>query len=157
MSTAEVLTAIQNSAVAHAISKTNHLVGAALQVVHVLGFVTLLAALVLVSLRLLGLTLKSQSLQDVSRDASRLLYLGLALTVASGLLMFVAMPKLYFYKPMFQLKMLLFVSAVLIQFAVLRRLIARESANPLVARATVAASLLAWFGIGFAGRMIGFT
>jgi hypothetical protein len=157
MSTAEVLTSIQNSAVAHAISKSNHLVGASLQVVHVLGFVTLLAALLLVSLRLLGLTLKGQSLHDVTQDATRLLYLGLALTVASGVLMFVATPKLYFYKPVFQLKLLLFLTAVVIQFTVLRRLTAHESANPLIARATVAASLLVWFGIGFAGRMIGFT
>ncbi len=54
MSTAQVLTAIQNSAVAHAVSKTNHMVGAGLQIVHVLGFILLLSSIVLISLRLLG-------------------------------------------------------------------------------------------------------
>jgi uncharacterized membrane protein (UPF0136 family) len=157
MSTAELLTLIQDSAVAHSISKSNHLVGAGLQVVHVLGFITLLASLVLVSLRLLGLALKDQSLADVVKDANRLLYLGLLLATTSGLLMFVASAKLYYYKTAFELKMLLFITAVLLQFAVLRRLANRESTPPAVLRTAVAISLTVWFGIGFTGRMIGFT
>jgi hypothetical protein len=157
MSTEELLTWIQDSPVAHAISKSNHLVAASLQVIHVLGFITLLAALVLVGLRLLGLALQSQTLPDVTKDANRLLYLGLGMTVASGVLMFVATPKLYFHKPAFELKMLLFLAAVIIQFWVLRRLVARAAENSVAVRLTVAVSLLAWFGIGFAGRMIGFT
>ncbi|MEJ1962337.1 MAG: hypothetical protein WDO56_12650 [Gammaproteobacteria bacterium] len=38
MTTLDVLKALQNSAVAHAVSKSNHMVGAGLQIVHVLGF-----------------------------------------------------------------------------------------------------------------------
>lgn len=49
MSTHDILTWIQDSALAHAISKTDHLVGAGLQVVHVMGLVALLASLVLIS------------------------------------------------------------------------------------------------------------
>ena len=87
-----------------------------------LGFIVLLAALVLISLRLLGLALQAVSRsRDVVEDATRLMWLGLALTVASGTLMFIATPKLYFYKPAFELKMLLFVVAVLVQFTVLRK------------------------------------
>jgi len=151
-----VLSAIENSAIAHAISKSNHLVAASLQVVHVLGFITLLAALVLVSLRLLRWTFNDQSLADISRDANRLLAVGLTLVIASGLLMFVATPQLYFYKPAFELKMLMFVGAVLLQFTLLRRL-SSSDARQWVVRTVVAVSLFAWFGIGFAGRMIGFT
>jgi CDP-diglyceride synthetase len=157
MSTADILTAIQDSPIAHAISKSNHLVAAGLQVVHVLGFIALLAALVLVSLRILKLVLNQQPLSEVTRDANRLFYLGLSLTVCSGVLMFVSSPKLYFYKYAFELKMLLFVAAIVIQFAVLRRVAANENPKPFAARAAVALSLTAWFGIGLAGRMIGFT
>ena len=157
MTTDQILIAIQNSAIAHSISKSNHLVAASLQVVHVLGFIALLASLVLISLRLLNLVLKQQQLQDVTRDANRLFYIGLALTVTSGVLMFVSTPRLYFYKWAFELKMLLFISALIVQFALLRRVAARESPNPVLARTAVALSLVAWFGIGLAGRMIGFT
>lgn len=157
MSTDSILTAIQNSPIAHAISKSDHMVAASLQVVHVLGFIALLASLVLISLRLLNLVLKQQQLQDVTRDANRLFYIGLGLTVASGLLMFVSSPRLYFYKTTFELKMLLFVSALIIQFALLRRVASKGSPHPLLTRTAVTLSLVAWFGIGLAGRMIGFT
>src|SRR5688572_29426743 len=107
MSIAEILTVIQDSPVAHAISKSNHMVAAGLQVVHVLGFIALLAALVLISLRLLNLVFRNQPMSEVMRDANRFFHIGLFLTVLSGTLMFVATPKLYFYKVAFELKMLL--------------------------------------------------
>ena len=157
MSIDSLLVTIQNSAIAHAISKSDHMVAASLQVVHVLGFIALLAALVLISLRLLNLVLVEQALADVTRDANRLFYIGLVLTVASGVLMFVATPRLYYYKFAFELKMVLFVSAIIIQFALLRRVAASEAPKPALARTAVALSLVAWFGIGLAGRMIGFT
>lgn len=157
MTILEVLTSIQDSAIAHLISKSDPMVAASLQVVHVLGFVTLLAALILLGLRLLGWILQQHSTLDVVQDASRLLHLGLIMTIGSGVLMFVATPKLYFYKPAFQLKMLLFIAAVLMQFMVLRRLATRPDDAMAVTRTTVAISLCAWFAIGFAGRMIGFT
>lgn len=157
MSIADILAAIQDSPTAHAISKSDHMVAAGLQVVHVLGFISLLAALVLISLRLLGLVFKDRPIQEVTRDANRFLYIGLALTILSGTLIFLATPKLYFYKFAFVLKMLMFVGALLLQFSLFRRVASRESPHPVLARATVAVSLTVWFGIGLAGRMIGFT
>ena len=156
MSTAEILTAIQNSAVAHAVSKSNHMVGAGLQIVHVLGFILLLSSIVLISLRLLGLAFAQQPISKVGRDATRLIWIGLALTVVSGTLMFVSSPRMYYYNPAFGLKMLLLIAAVLIQVLLLRRVSANDSATPALARATVALSLASWFGVGLAGRIIGF-
>ena len=152
----EVLTVIQNSPVAHAVSKSNHMVGAGLQIVHVLGFILLLAALLMLSLRLLGLILKKQPLPQVARDATRLIWVGLGAAVASGVLMFVSTPKLYYFNWAFELKMGLFLAAIIVQLALFRRVAASESPSPALARTAVALSLLAWFGVGLAGRMIGF-
>ena len=157
MSVDAVLSTLENSALAHAISKSDHLVAASLQIVHVMGFITLLAALVLVSLRLLRWSFGNQSLADVVNDAHRFLAVGLALVIASGVLMFIATPRLYVYKPAFELKMLLFIAAVLLQFTVVRRLARSEAASTWAVRTTLSVSLLIWFGIAFAGRMIGFT
>jgi hypothetical protein len=156
MSTAEVLTAIQNSAVAHAVSKSNHMVGAGLQIFHVLGFILLLASVVLIILRLLGLAFAQQPISKVGRDATRLIWIGLVLTVLSGTLMFVSSPRMYYYNPAFELKMLLLVAAVLVQVLLLRRVSASDVAAPALARTTVALSLASWFGVGLAGRIIGF-
>ena len=157
MSTAEVLTAIQNSAVAHAVSKSNHMVGAGLQIVHVLGFILLLSSIVLICLRLLGLAFGQQPIARVWRDATRLIWIGLGLTIVSGTLMFVSSPRLYFYNPAFELKMLLLIVAVIVQVLLLRRVsAAAEPPTPALARLTAALSLSAWFGVGLAGRIIGF-
>jgi hypothetical protein len=154
MSTHDILTWIQDSALAHAISKTDHLVGAGLQVVHVMGLVALLASLVLISLHLLGLAFKHHPTVEIARESTRLVWWGLALTALSGTLMFIATPTLYFYNPAFRLKMLLFVLAVVVQLALFRR--AASQGTPSFAKVGVAVSLAAWFSVAMAGRMIGF-
>lgn len=157
MTVAEILAAVGGSALAHAISKSHHLVAASLQVVHVLGFIVLLGSLVLICLRLLNVLLTNQPMSEVATDANRLLNIGLVLAVSSGVLMFIATPSLYFYKPVFQLKMVLFAIAVLLQFTLFRSLIRNADTQARFVGTSVAFALAAWFGIGFAGRMIGFT
>ena len=156
MTTFEILTWLQDSALAHAISKTDHMVGAGLQIVHVMGLVALLASLVLIGLHLLGLAFRHQPTTDVAQEATRLVWLGLALTAVSGTLMFIAAPKLYFYNPAFQLKMLLFFVAVFVQLALFRKTAAQSSPSPAFARVSVGISLAAWVSVAMAGRMIGF-
>ena len=86
----DILAWIQTSTLGHAISKSNHLLIAGFQVIHVMGFVLLLLA------------------------------------------------------------------AVLMQILLFQRVSARESATPLLARISVAISLVLWFGVSLAGRAIGF-
>jgi hypothetical protein len=156
MSLHDTLFSLQNSDIAHLISKSNHLVGAALQIVHVAGFILLLSSLVLVSLRILRIVLKDQNLVDVTKDASRLFWWGLALALTSGTLMFISTATLYAYKWAFQLKLVLFALALILQFTLFRKIARTDAANSLFAKGTVVTSLLVWFGVGFAGRMIGF-
>lgn len=156
MSTVEVLTALQNSALGHAIGKSDHLVGAAAQIFHVLGFVVLLASLVLINLRLAGIALKSESIPQLSREPLKLIWLGLASAVTSGILMFVSAPLLYWANPAFILKLWLLAGAVLLQVTLYRHVIGQETPSPLLAKSAIALSLLLWFGVGVAGRAIGF-
>jgi len=157
MSSADsILTQLQTSALGHAISKSHHLVGAGLQIVHVVAFMLLLASLVLISLRLLGLAFRHQPLQHVARDATRLIWLGLALTIISGSLMFIASPKLYFHNSAFALKMLLLLAAVFVQLTLVRKVAHSTMPHAVFTRASVSIALLLWFGVAFAGRIIGF-
>lgn len=146
---------IQSSALSHAISKSNHLLIAALQVLHVLGFVLLLASLVLMSLRLLQLLFIQQTVSHVGRQALRLLWSGLALAVGSGALMFIGSPKHYFYNPAFDLKMVLLAAAVVFQALFFRKLIDGVTSHTWT-RISVALSLALWFAVSMAGRAIGF-
>jgi uncharacterized membrane protein len=152
----DVLTAIQNNAFARAITKSNHLVIAGLQIVHVFGFVLLLSSLLLMSLRLSGLALQRHSIRQVTREPARLFWVGLALAVTSGALMFVTGTKHYFYNVAFDAKMLLLPAAVLIQLVLFSTVAGSEVPRPILARIAVALSLVLWFGIAVAGRAIGF-
>ena len=156
MTTQELLTAIQNSPVAHAISKTDHMVGAVLQILHVLGLILFLASIVLIALRAIGWALADQSIAEVAKSTSKLMWLGLGMTALSGTLMFVATPKLYFYNTAFGLKMGLMLFAIVVQATLFRRVANDASASPAFARTSVALCVTCWFGVAMAGRMIGF-
>jgi hypothetical protein len=156
MTSADALTFIHSTPLSHAISKSNHLLIAGFQVFHVIGFVLLLAALVLISLRLLGLILQQQPVPEVARQALRLLWSGLALAVISGTLMFIGSPRHYFYNPAFDVKMLLLVAAVIIQTVLFRKVANSSAPRPWLARASVAVSLAMWLAVSMAGRAIGF-
>lgn len=157
MSLAAVLGALQNSALAHAVSKSNHLVGAGLQVFHIFGIVLLLGALLLANLRLLGWVLPDTPLQVVTREVRRFFRIGVALAAVSGTLIFIATAELYGVKWVFWLKMALLVAAVAAHVLLLSRVLRQEHPSPAAARSAAILSLVLWCGVGFAGRMIGFT
>lgn len=151
-----LLLALQNSALAHAVSKADHLVGAGLQIVHVLGFVLLLASVVLLGLRLAGRAFAGQRPAALYRDTAPLLWLGLALTVVSGVLMFAASPVLYAYKPIFSIKLGLLLAALVIHLLLIRPALRNDPPHAPLATPRAALALAAWFGVGVAGRIIGF-
>lgn len=152
----QALSALEGSAIARAVSKSDHMVGASLQIVHIIGFVLLLSSLVLVSLRLLGKALTEVPVERVAREAHRLSWIGLALALVSGVLIFIATPRLYAGNLAFQTKISLFIVASIFQLAWFRRVATSGPRHPAVVRFSVAATLVLWFGVGLAGRVIGF-
>lgn len=150
------LQTIQHCAIARAISKSNHLTIAALQIVHICGFLLVLTSLALMCLRLLGLVLQQQRVRSVTRDTTRLLWGGLALAIVSGSLLFLTGPTHYFYNRAFEAKMLLLAAAVAVQLSLFRRVVARDAPRPRLARWTAALSLALWFAVAVAGRAIAF-
>lgn len=156
MALIEIFNEISASAIGHSISKSDHLVGATAQVFHVIGFVLLLASLVLINLRIAGIAFKNQPVQDLAADGKRIIWIGFFLAVGSGILMFLSVPSLYYFNPAFRLKLLLLLVAVVLQLTLYRTVTSSETANPLLARLVVGASIILWFGVGLAGRAIGF-
>lgn len=145
---------LQGTPLAHFISKSHHLVGAALQVVHIVGFVSLLAAVVLLALRAFGFVLPGVPAERLQREISRFLWGGLALTVVSGTFMFVSAPLLYADRKAFVVKMALLLVAALAQAVLFR--VGRSGPTPRWRIYAAATSFSLWFGVGIAGRAIGF-
>jgi hypothetical protein len=146
---------LQASAFSRAIAKSNHLVIASLQIVHVLGITLLLSALTLMSLRLWGLLLKEQSLSDIVHAGRSLVWLGVTLAMASGALMFLASPRHYAYNDAFVLKMALLALAIAGE-ALLLRAGAVTGPPTMAVRLGAGVMLVLWLAVGIAGRAIGF-
>jgi hypothetical protein len=156
MTTTEVLTAIAHFPLSRAIAKSDHLVTAGLQVVHVLGFLLLLASLTLISLRLLGLALVRQTVPQVAAETSRLLWLGVILAISTGILMFLSGPSHYYFNRAFEIKMLLLFAALVVHVTLLQRVARCDEPPATLARVSAVLSLVLWYGVSWAGRAIGF-
>ena len=156
MTTPEFLSAIAHLPLSQALAKSDHLVTAALQVVHVIGFLLLLASLTLISLRLLGLVLVRQPVPQVAADTSRLLWIGVILAISTGILMFLTGPSHYYFNRAFDIKMVLLFAALVIHVTVLQRIARRDEPPATLARVCAVLSLVLWYGVSWAGRAIGF-
>jgi hypothetical protein len=152
----QALTWMQGTHLSRAVSKSNPLVIAWVQVLHIAGFVLLLSAVTVSCLRKLDLVLSSEPVAGVFRETKRLLWLGLCLVVVSGALMFVGSPKHYFFNRAFDAKMSLLLVALVYHVTVIRPAFGRDGDITFRGRANVLIWVALWFAVGIAGRAIGF-
>jgi len=146
-------TSLQNTALGQALREAGPATVLLIQIGHVLGLILLLTSLVLVNLRLLGLGLRQQPLHEVVHATRWALRLGLVLTIGSGSLLFLTAPVSYIANPAFAPKIALLLAALALQAAVAFNVV---RLTPLLARSGAVLSLTLWFGVGLAGRAIGF-
>ena len=154
--TLDFFNAIQQTPIGSALGKSDHLWGAFAQVIHVLGFITLLSAVLLTNLRLLGVGLVDRSARQLADESTKLIWIGLAGAVLSGIFMFFSAVELYYFNPAFNYKIWLLTAAVILQVLWFRKILSTETPNPVVAKIGAIVSIALWFGVGLAGRAIGF-
>jgi len=147
---------LQNHGIGLALRKSDPLVGVVLQNVHILGLVALLAAVLLLDLRLLGLGLTNRPAPDLARRLRPVFWLGAAAVSASGLLMFVSDAVRYSGNEALQVKLVLLAAALAFQLLVVGRAGASFAPRSLPAGAVAVLSLFLWVSVGLAGRAIGF-
>jgi len=119
-----------------------------LESLHVLGLALLLGSILMLDLRLLGLTADHYRPEDLALGMMGWVWLGFVIAVISGTGMFISRPSAYAANPAFQIKLLLL--GVLGANLLLYRIAAVSSAK---IAATV--SLVGWAGVVLAGRWTG--
>lgn len=130
-----------------------------IQAVHLLGLCMLGGAVLIVDLRLFGVGLKHQRIDDVIRDARRWMIMGVLLMIVTGILMFLpAAAVRYFINTSFWVKMTTLPIALLFTFGS-RELLLRygRTETSKWTRLVGAASIGLWFTVTAAGRWIGFS
>jgi hypothetical protein len=130
----------------------------AVQSVHLVGLTVLLAAVLVLNLRLAGVAMKDSPLDWLARQLRPWTSGGLALVILSGVLIFVGTPAKYLASNPFRVKMVALGVAMLFQFGVLRSFVASDAAPRSKAVNLIVAvlSLTLWFTVGWAGRAIAF-
>ena len=121
-----------------------------LSAVHVVGFALVIGSALVANLRGLGVVFPRSEVAEIVVPANRAIVLGLAISVATGALLFAARATDAGANGIFQLKMLLLVAAAAVQFALVGRRGALDRRSAGATRAVSAVALALWLGLALA-------
>ena len=124
------------------------------QTVHLLGIAVIMSSVVLLDLRILGLALPSQDVQELARRVMPWVWWTLPVMLVSGSMFVLARPRRYFTNPIFGLKFALLLPAIALA-AVLHSVSVRKPADWRT-KLIAALSLLLWISVVLAGRWIAY-
>jgi hypothetical protein len=120
------------------------------------GLTLLLGGVVLMSLRLFGLIMKDQPVSRVARDLRRWTMVGIVATLLAGPSMWAATALRYYDSPAFWLEMQLLAVALVFHLTLYEWVTRRDDTHAVLRGFTGVVALMLWFGVGVAGRAIGF-
>jgi hypothetical protein len=130
----------------------------AIEAVHILALALLCGAIVILNLRLFGLTLPGKPVRQIAEELAPWVLVSLVTILASGLLLFSSEAMKAYGNVPFQVKMILLFAAVTFHYTVYRKVIYGDEleVRPVWSKLAAAVSLMLWFSVGLGGRAIGF-
>jgi uncharacterized membrane protein len=134
-----------------------------LESIHVVGLAVVFGTILIIDLRLLGKASMARPFSRMAGDILKWTWVGFAITVITGALMFTTNATVYYNNTYFRIKMLLLVLAGvnmgIFELTTGRRAQqwGQESTTPRAARTAAKFSLLIWISVIVFGRLIGFT
>lgn len=133
------------------------------ETIHVMAITTVIGVIAIVDLRLVGLASTAYPVSRLTKALLPLTWVGFAIAVVTGLLLFSSQPLTYYENFAFRMKMVLLIAAGL-NMAVFHLLTMRgialwdrDAPIPLSAKFAGLLSMLIWILIVIFGRWIGFT
>jgi hypothetical protein len=129
-----------------------------IQAFHLLGIALLLGAMLLLNIRLLGIGFREIPLRVISNQVWSWGTGGLLLAMASGILVFIPDPARYAANHSFVTKMAVLIVVVVFQFTLYRRAVQAQQERVPPRRLLIlpTISLVLWFTVAWAGRLIAF-
>ncbi len=117
--------------------------------IHLIGMALFLGTLLLIDMGLLGLAMRRQPIAQVAAALAPFTWSGFGLLILTGPFMFSAQAAKWHDNPVFWIKILLFITAIVFQLSVRRKI---NSGEP--AKMIGAISLILWVGIALSGKMM---
>jgi hypothetical protein len=129
--------------------------GPGMNLIHLMGMVVFLGALIIVDLRMMGFGLTNQPTRVVARDAQPWLLGGLAVLVLTGVPALMATATSQYTNSVFWVKMYLLAFGILYTFTVRRRFaFADDAGSSGVAKVVGFVSILVWLSVAALARLI---
>lgn len=130
----------------------------AIEAVHIVALALLFGAILMLNLRLLGLTLKNKPVAQLARELSSWVLVSLIIILASGVLLFASEAMKAYASVPFQVKMLFLFAAMIFHYTIYGWLTrsSDERIGPVWGKLAAIVSILLWLGVGIGGRGIGF-
>lgn len=125
---------------------------------HLFALTLLFGALIMMNLRLFGLTMKGQPVPQVARELAPWMFWSLILILGTGVLLFASEALRCYGSAAFWMKITFLFSAVIFHFTIYRKKTRSDSPQrkALTDWTLGAVSLVLWFGVALGGRGIGF-
>jgi hypothetical protein len=123
---------------------------------HLFALTVLLGTLVVLCLRQFGLLYKAVPLPELAAQLRPWNLWSLAVMLISGVLLFLSEAMKCYGNTSFWVKMIFLFAALVFQFSVYNRIVRSEKPTPVAGKVAAAVALCLWFGVGLAGRSIGF-
>lgn len=131
-----------------------------LQTIHLLSISVLMASSVFIALRIVGLAVPSQSIDEMVLRLRYWTLAGLCGVFSSGIWFVLARPARYFSNPVFQIKFSLLLPALVITFLIYRIALTRNNFWQVYrwqGKLLAALCLLLWIAVVLAGRWIAYS
>ena len=122
---------------------------------HIAAMALSVGMIVLVDLRLLGVGLRGQTAAQLVAETELWTLAGLAVVIASGLMIFSSDPVAYLHSGPFLFKMAALLVAIVYNYTI-HRMVACGNASPLAGKLVGGFSLALWCSLVFAGIFIAF-
>lgn len=124
---------------------------------HLFALTVLLGTLVVLCLRQFGLVYKAQPISEVASALRPWNRWSIAVMLVSGILLFLSEAMKCYGNTSFRVKMVFLFAALIFQFGFYNRAAKNEGTTaPIGGKIAAAIALCLWFGVGLAGRAIGF-
>ena len=129
-----------------------------IEAVHLLGLALMGGLVLLVDMRLMGLSMPRKPVAALAREIQPWLIGTLAVMLTTGLMLYTSEPMKLYYNGAFWMKMAFLSSAILYTFTVRRTVLAADESRvgPVWCKLVALVSIALWAGVGIGGRAIGF-
>lgn len=130
----------------------------AIEAVHIVALALLFGAILMLNLRLLGLTLKSKPVAQLARELAPWIFVSLVIILSSGVLLFASEAMKAYASVPFQVKMLFLFAAMIFHYTLYWKLTRSSDSviGPVWGKLAAIVSIALWLGVGLGGRGIGF-